>query len=133
MTTVALHHILLKSPLLADDILNELALGADFADLAEEYSACPSAQQHGFAGYHHLDQLPTAIVKALANWDGERPYTDAVKTHLGLHILKPVSQLDRTLLTDDLADDVIDSSAGVTDGHADEAANEVDTAAIQTS
>ncbi|MFT4531203.1 MAG: peptidyl-prolyl cis-trans isomerase C, partial [Thalassolituus oleivorans] len=41
MTTVALHHILLKSPLLAQDIINELAIGASFEDLASNHSACP--------------------------------------------------------------------------------------------
>lgn len=104
-TTVALHHILVKSPLLANDILHELELGADFSDLAEEYSACPSANNQGFAGYHDLDRLPSALVEALAAWDGEQPYTQAIKTPLGLHILKPVSRLERTLLNDELADD----------------------------
>ena len=104
MTTVALHHILLKSPLLADDIVKELELGADFGDLAEEYSACQSAAHQGFAGYHSLDTLPTALVKALSDWDGETPYTPAVKTHLGFHILKPVAKLEREVLTDELAD-----------------------------
>ena len=65
-TTVALHHILLKSPLLAGDIIKELELGADFADLAREYSACPSANNEGFAGYNNLDTLPTGIVTALS-------------------------------------------------------------------
>lgn len=104
MTTVALHHILLKSPLLADDIVKELELGADFGDLAEEYSACQSAAHQGFAGYHSLDTLPTALVKALSDWDSETPYTPAVKTHLGFHILKPVAKLEREVLTDELAD-----------------------------
>ena len=45
MSTIALHHILVKSPLLAEDILRELQLGAEFGDLAAEYSACPSARQ----------------------------------------------------------------------------------------
>lgn len=33
---IAVHHILLKSELLAQDVLHELSLGADFADLAAE-------------------------------------------------------------------------------------------------
>ena len=104
-TTVALHHILLKSPLLADDIVKELELGADFADLAKEYSACPSANNEGFAGYHNLDTLPTGIVKALSAWDGETPYTKPARTQFGLHILKPVSKLERQVITDDDADE----------------------------
>lgn len=111
MTTAALHHILLKSPLLAEDIVKELELGADFSDLAKEYSACPSANNDGFAGYHHLDTLPTNLVKALSAWDGETPYTPAVKTHLGFHILKPVAKLEREVITDDDADEVSDEAS----------------------
>lgn len=105
-TTVALHHILLKSPLLAEDILKELQLGADFADLAKEYSACPSAKNAGFTGYHDLNTLPTGIVKALNDWDGDTPYTPAIKTRFGLHILKPVSKLKREVVMDELLDDL---------------------------
>lgn len=105
MTPVALHHILLKSPLLADDLVKELELGADFADLAREYSACPSASTEGFAGYHDLDTLPTSLVKALSDYDGNERYTQPVKTHLGLHILKPVAKLQRPVLTDDFGED----------------------------
>lgn len=106
MTPVALHHILLKSPLLADDLIKELELGADFADLASEYSACPSAKTEGFAGYHDLDTLPTSIVKALSEYDGSREYTQPVKTHLGLHILKPVAKLDRPVLTEEFTEEI---------------------------
>jgi peptidyl-prolyl cis-trans isomerase C len=55
VTSIALHHILLKSPLLAKDILNELTLGARFEDLAAEHSACPSARKHGDCGHHNAD------------------------------------------------------------------------------
>lgn len=106
-TTVALHHILLKSPLLANDIVKELQLGADFGDLAKEYSACPSADNEGFAGYHNLDTLPTGIVKALSDWDGEYPYTAPAKTQFGLHILKPVSKLERQFIADDASEEEI--------------------------
>ena len=43
MQTIALHHILLKSSLLAQDIAQELELGADFSELAREHSVCPSS------------------------------------------------------------------------------------------
>ena len=58
MTTLALHHILLKSPLLAADVLQELHIGADFSELAEEYSACPSA--------HH--QRKSMSMSCLKSW-----------------------------------------------------------------
>lgn len=101
MTTLALHHILLKSPLLAADVLQELHLGADFSELAEEYSACPSAHHQGFAGYHDSDQLPTELLCALNEHDSESPYVGPVRTAFGYHILKAVAKPERTLLIDE--------------------------------
>lgn len=101
MKTIALHHILLKSVLLAEDILKELQLGADFADLAREYSSCPSKENDGFAGFHHIDQLPTAIVQALfAQEENTVNYLGPVATELGFHILKPLEGSQRSLLLD---------------------------------
>ncbi len=101
MTTLALHHILLKSPLLAADVLQELNIGADFSELAEEYSACPSAHHQGFAGYHDSDQLPTELLRALNEHDSESPYVGPVRTAFGYHILKAVAKPERTLLIDE--------------------------------
>ncbi|WP_430461601.1 peptidylprolyl isomerase [Thalassolituus sp. LLYu03] len=101
MSTIALHHILLKSPLLAADILQELSLGADFGELAAEYSACPSASQQGFAGYHDTDALPTSIVKALFEYEGNDPYLGPVTSPLGFHIFKTIARPERKLLMEE--------------------------------
>lgn len=101
MDTIALHHILLKSPLLAQDILKELRLGAEFADLAAEYSACPSAPKGGFAGHHDRDALPWEIVQALSEWNEQDALVGPIKTRLGYHILKPTERLTRPLLNDE--------------------------------
>ena len=86
MSLIALHHILLTSPLLAQDVLKELQLGEDFAALAQEYSACPSGQNQGFAGYHQAEQLPPALVEALEQSD--QAYLGPIATEFGHHILK---------------------------------------------
>lgn len=88
MSSMAIHHILLKSPLLAQDVLKELEHGADFATLAQEFSACPSGQNQGFAGYHHLDRLPPSLAAALAEANTASPYLGPIQTELGYHILK---------------------------------------------
>lgn len=101
MKTIALHHILLKSPLLAEDLLKELNMGANFEDLAREYSCCPSKDNQGFAGFHHIDQLPTALVRAL--FSPEEPggnYLGPIATEFGFHILKPAATPQRSLLLD---------------------------------
>ena len=101
MTTIAIHHILLKSPLLADDVLKELTLGADFGELACEYSACPSGRQQGFAGFHHVDALPAAVVKALFENEQDSPYTGPVRSAFGYHIFKAIPRPAKPLLVDE--------------------------------
>lgn len=93
MTTIALHHILLKSPLLAKDILNELTLGARFEDLATEHSACPSASKNGNCGHHHADDLPQALYQALLDYDGSSPWVGPIETHYGFHVIRPAGQI----------------------------------------
>ncbi len=101
MHTIALHHILLKSPLLADDLAKELELGADFAELPREYSACPSAQQGGFAGCHSQDDLPISIIEALARSDDKQSYTGPITSSYGYHLLKPVGEKPKLALSDE--------------------------------
>src|SRR5690606_20307656 len=106
MSTIALHHILVKSPLLAADILHELQLGAEFGDLAAEYSACPSASQQGFSGYHYTDNMPTALVQPISG-QGEQtiagPYQRPVRTQCGYHIVRSADQVPRPMLFDEQA------------------------------
>lgn len=101
MHTIALHHILLKSPLLADDLAKELDLGADFAELAKEYSACPSANQGGFVGYHEQDALPLSVIEALARAEDQQHYIGPVPSHYGYHLIKPVGNKPKLALSEE--------------------------------
>ena len=123
MQTVALHHILLKSPLLAQDLEKELMLGADFEELAKQYSACPSGQYGGFAGYHTQDHLPDSIITALANHESERAFTAPVKSQYGYHLLKPVGVKPDTVLSDDNVTETPDFNVFVEEEVAETAAD----------
>lgn len=105
MQTIALHHILLKSSLLAQDIAQELELGADFTELAREYSACPSSHQGGFAGYHPQDDLPIELITALATHNDEKKFIGPIETMLGFHLLKPVGEKPKLALSDQNVND----------------------------
>lgn len=105
MQTIALHHILLKSPLLAQDIAQELELGADFAELARDHSACPSSNQGGFAGYHQQDDLPLSLVTALANHSDDKTFAGPIESPLGFHLLKPIGEKPTLAISDDNAND----------------------------
>ncbi len=100
MATVALHHILVKSPVLAKELLQELQLGADFGQLAREYSCCPSANNEGFAGFHLLADLDEELVRAM--YDTQEEYSPApIKTQFGYHLVKPVRERRNSLLIDE--------------------------------
>lgn len=100
MSVIELHHILVKSEALADDILQELKLGADFAKLASEYSRCPSASNDGFAGFHRTDDLDEALADAFNEPEGEY-VSKPIKTPLGFHLIKLINKERRhSLLID---------------------------------
>lgn len=100
MSVIALHHILVKSSALAEEILQELKLGADFNQLAREYSTCPSASNDGFAGFHNVDELDEELVKAINNAEGDYAL-EPIKTQFGFHLVKPVSERRSSLIIDD--------------------------------
>ena len=80
-------HILLKTPLLVEPIQQSLATGADFAHLAREHSACPSAINGGDWGNLNDSDLPEEIVAALREAQfGE--VIGPIKSRHGLHLIK---------------------------------------------
>lgn len=86
---MALHarHILLKTPLLVQQVLQALQDGADFAGIAREYSACPSADRGGDMGFMEEKDLPANLVQAMAlALPGE--IIGPVQSHHGIHLLQ---------------------------------------------
>lgn len=82
-----IQHILLRTEYLVVPILNNLKTGADFAQLAREHSACPSALQGGSLGRIEIEDLPASIREALADAPlGE--VIGPIETHHGLHIVR---------------------------------------------
>lgn len=80
-------HILLKTPLLVEPILQALNQGADFAQLAREHSACPSSNKGGDWGELDQSVLPEAIIEALNDANiGE--VIGPVESRHGLHLIK---------------------------------------------
>lgn len=80
-------HILLKTPLLVRPILSALEQGADFAQLAQEHSACPSAQKGGDWGQLDKGALPEDILNALeVATIGQ--VIGPIETRHGIHLIK---------------------------------------------
>lgn len=80
-------HILLKTPLLVEPIMNALSQGADFAQLAREHSACPSGQNGGQWGKLTQDVLPEHFLDAL-NDAGIGDVIGPLESRHGLHLIK---------------------------------------------
>ena len=80
-------HILLKTPLLIDQVILSLRQGADFSALAREHSACPSAKNGGEIGEIEADDLPKAIQLVLRDLPLNE-VSQPVYTHHGIHIIQ---------------------------------------------
>lgn len=82
-----LKHILLRTPLLVDDLLLSLRQGADFSVLAREHSACPSARNGGDVGTIQPEDLPKPMQEALKDAPmGE--VSGPVQTRHGYHLIR---------------------------------------------
>lgn len=80
-------HILLKTPLLVAQVQQALSDGADFASIAREFSACPSASRGGDLGLLAEQDLPTSVLQALAlALPGET--VGPVSSRHGIHLLQ---------------------------------------------
>jgi len=80
-------HILLKTPLLVHPIMSALDQGADFAQLAQEHSACPSAQKGGDWGHLDNTALPENILQALSDATVGQVIGPIESRH-GIHLIK---------------------------------------------
>jgi len=71
----------------ADDLVQQLRSGADFARLAAGYSAAPEALQGGDLGWRTRERLPTLFAEAIVKLKpGE--LAPIVRSPVGFHILK---------------------------------------------
>lgn len=86
--TVEAAHILVSEKEEADNILDELAAGKDFAELARERSTCPSKDVGGNLGaFGRGMMVPEFEEAAFALEEGELT-KEPVKTQFGYHIIK---------------------------------------------
>ncbi|RMF10409.1 MAG: peptidylprolyl isomerase [Alphaproteobacteria bacterium] len=86
-TELRARHILVKSEEDARDIVEQLARGRDFAELAREKSAGPSKSQGGDLGYFTKGQMvPEFEAAVLKLKKGE--VSEPVKTQFGWHVIK---------------------------------------------
>lgn len=81
-------HILVKTEAQAQDLINSLKQGADFAKLAKENSIDSSAQNGGQLGWLAVDQIVQPVRDALGNLKTGSYGTTPVQSQFGWHVLK---------------------------------------------
>lgn len=102
-------HILLKEKAEAEAIITQLQGGADFAKLAKEKSAGPSAPYGGELEWFTLDSVLPEFASAITTLDNNQITPTPVKTRYGWHVIQlqesraisppPLDQVRDTLLT----------------------------------
>ena len=87
MSRATARHILVDSLDICEKIKQEIADGGDFADMAREYSTCPSGKQGGDLG----EFGPGAMVKEFDEVVFSAPVGEVqgpVQTQFGYHLLE---------------------------------------------
>lgn len=93
MATASARHILVETEAQCADLKQQIADGADFADLARAHSSCPSGQQGGDLGQFG----PGAMVPEFDQVVFSAPVNTVqgpVKTQFGYHLLEVTNRTD---------------------------------------
>jgi peptidyl-prolyl cis-trans isomerase C len=93
MTVASARHILVDSEAECLDLKSRIAAGEDFAELAKQYSSCPSGQDGGSLGEFGpgmmVPEFDTVVFSAPLN-DVQGP----VQTQFGYHLLEVTSRTE---------------------------------------
>ncbi len=87
MTTASARHILVASEEQANDLKQQIADGADFAEIARQFSSCPSGRNGGDLG----EFMPGQMVKEFNDvcFNEEVGVVHGpVKTQFGYHLIE---------------------------------------------
>ncbi len=81
-------HILVEEKGKAEEVINQLEGGADFAALAEEFSTGPSGKNGGDLGWFSPQQMVPAFSQAVQNLDKGEFTKEPVQSRFGWHVIK---------------------------------------------
>jgi peptidyl-prolyl cis-trans isomerase C len=93
MAKATARHILVDTEEKCQAIKDEIAGGADFADLAKEHSSCPSGQQGGDLGEFGPGMMVKEFDAVVFNAD-MNTVQGPVQTQFGYHLLEVTSRTD---------------------------------------
>lgn len=93
MATASARHILVPTEEQCNDIKQQIADGADFADMAKAHSQCPSGGQGGALGEFRPGQMVPEFDKVVFN-EAVGVVHGPVKTQFGYHLVEITERND---------------------------------------
>ena len=93
MATATARHILVESEEKCLELKQQIADGADFADVAKEHSSCPSGRQGGELGSFGPGAMVPEFDKVVFTGDVNTVH-GPVQTQFGYHLLEVTSRTD---------------------------------------
>jgi peptidyl-prolyl cis-trans isomerase C len=93
MARARARHILVATEEQAEDLKQQIADGADFAEIAREYSKCPSGKRGGDLGEFSRGQMVREFDEVVFSGDLHTVH-GPVKTQFGYHLLEITSRTD---------------------------------------
>lgn len=92
---VRARHILLPTEEEAQDVIEQLEGGGDFAELAQEESTGPSAEQGGDLGYFTREQMVPEFAEVAFDLETGEVTDEPVQTQFGWHVIKALDKRSR--------------------------------------
>ena len=87
MARARARHILVASEDTCNDLKSQIEAGADFADIAKEYSQCPSGKQGGDLGEFSQGQMVPEFDEVVFTAEVGKVH-GPVKTDFGYHLIE---------------------------------------------
>ena len=91
MATASARHILVDSEEQCNDLKEQIANGADFAEIAKQHSRCPSGAQGGDLGEFSQGMMVPEFDKVVFN-EAVNTVHGPVQTQFGYHLLEITSR-----------------------------------------
>ncbi|OHB69811.1 MAG: peptidylprolyl isomerase [Planctomycetes bacterium RBG_13_63_9] len=87
MATATARHILVETRQECEDLKAQIESGADFAELAQQHSQCPSGKQGGDLGEFSSGQMVQEFDEVVFNKDVGKVH-GPVQTQFGFHLIE---------------------------------------------
>ena len=93
MPKATARHILVETEEVCEDLKGQIAAGKDFAEIASEFSACPSGKSGGSLGEFQQGQMGPEFDEVIFSAELNQVH-GPVKTDFGYHLIEITSRED---------------------------------------